>query len=76
VLTAGDLVKIHDNTFKYFAGKLAIVDHVAHRDEYYNEEGKIEERTYYLITLADLDSSHVFPEDELALVSKAQNKNG
>ena len=75
-MTAGDLVRVSDSAFKYFAGKLAIVEHVTHRDEYYNDDGKIAERTYYLITLADLDSNHVFPEDELILISKAQNNNG
>ena len=76
MLTTGDLVRIHTTAFKYFADKLAIVNHVAHRDEYYNEAGKIEECTYYLVTLTELDSSHVFPEDELTLISKAQNNNG
>ena len=76
MLIKGDLVRVADNAFRYFAGKLAIVEHVAHRDEYYNDQGRIAERTYYLIRLTDLDSNHVFPEEELILVSKAQNNNG
>lgn len=75
MLTTGDLVKIKDHAFKYFANQLAVVDHVAMRSEYYDEQGEIQERTYYLVTLSGSDHSHVFPEDHLTLVSKAQ-KNG
>ena len=71
----GDLVRVKDHAFKYFANKLAIVDHVAHRDEYYDDDGKLCERTYYLVTLSDNNNSHIFPEDHLTLLSKAQ-KNG
>ena len=74
MLATGDLVKIKDYAFKYFANRLAMVNHVAHRDEYYDEQGAIQERTYYLVTLSGSDHSHVFPEDHLILVSKA-NKN-
>ena len=75
MLATGDLVRIKDYAFKYFANKLAIVDHVAHRDEYVDENGKIQERTYYLVTLSGTTNSHIFPEDHLIMLSKAQ-KNG
>lgn len=75
MLTGGDLVEIHDSAFKYFAGRLALVDHIAHREEYYDDDGKLQTRIYYLITLTDNTASHIFPEDHLTLVSKAQKKN-
>ena len=74
MLTGGDLVEIHDSAFKYFAGRLALVDHIAHREEYY-DDGKLQTRIYYLITLVDNTASHIFPEDHLILVSKAQKTN-
>ena len=76
MLTGGDLVEIHDSAFKYFAGRLALVDHIAHREEYYDDDGKLQTRIYYLITLVDNTASHIFPADHLRLVSKAQKING
>jgi len=75
MLTTGDLVKIQDSAFKYFANKLAIVDHIAHREEYFDNDGKLQERLYYLVTLAGTDVSHVLPDYDLILVSKAKNRN-
>jgi len=75
VLTAGDLVEVKGIGFAYFAGRLALVDHIAHVEEYYDDAGKLQTRTYYLVTLADNTASHVFPEDHLILVSKAQKTN-
>ena len=75
VLATGDLVKIVDHAFKYFANQLAVVDHVAMRSEYYDDDGVIQERTYYLVTLSGTDHSHVFPEDHLEVVSKANKNN-
>ena len=75
MLATGDLVQIHDNAFKYFAGKLAIVGHLAHCEEYYTKDGAVEQRLYYLVTLAGTTNNHIFPEDELKLLSKAQKKN-
>jgi len=75
MLTTGDLVEIREAAFKYFAGKLAIVDHIAHREEYYDDAGKLQMRRWYLVTLSGTVSSHVFPEDDLVLVSKAHKRN-
>ena len=75
MLTTGDLVRIKDDAFKYFAGRLAVVDHTAFREEYFDMDGKLHHRTYYLITLNGIDASHVFPEHDLILVSKAYERN-
>jgi hypothetical protein len=75
MLTTGDLVRIKESAFKYFADRLALVDHVAHREEYYDVDSKLQSRTYYLITLVDSSASHIFPEDDLILLSKAHNIN-
>ena len=75
MLTTGDLVEVKSDAFAYFAGRLALVDHTAHIEEYYDDAGKIQTRLYYLVTLADNTASHVLPEDSLILVSKAQNIN-
>tara|TARA_B100001287_G_scaffold171901_1_gene144719 strand:- start:56 stop:286 length:231 start_codon:yes stop_codon:yes gene_type:complete len=75
MLTTGDLVRIRDEGFKYFANKLATVDHVAHREEYFDKDGKLQERIYYLVTLAGTDVSHVLPDYDLILVSKAKDRN-
>ena len=72
MLTAGDLVRIRDDAFKYFANKLAVVDHASFHEEYYDKDGKLQSRTYYLITLAGTIDSHVFAEHDLILVSKAK----
>ena len=74
-LVTGDLVKIVDHAFKYFANQLAVVDHVAMRSEYYDDAGVIQERTYYLVTLSGTNHSHVFPEDHLELISKVNKNN-
>jgi hypothetical protein len=71
MLNKGDLVKIKDYAFKYFANKLAVVDHVAHRDEYYDDDGLVQERSYYLVTMVEKAGSHIFPEDHLVLMSRA-----
>ena len=75
MLTTGDLVRIRDEGFKYFANKLATVDHVAFREEFFDDAGNLHERTYYLITLAGTTNSHVFAEHDLILVSKAKDRN-
>ena len=75
MLTAGDLVEVKLDAFAYFAGRLALVSHTAHIEEYYDDAGKLQTRTYYLVTLADNTASHVLPEDSLILVSKAQSIN-
>jgi hypothetical protein len=75
ILTTGDLVQVHNTAFKYFAGRLALVDHMAHIEEFYDDDGNLQSRIYYLITLADNSASHIFPHDHLILVSKAQKKN-
>jgi hypothetical protein len=75
MLTTGDLVEVKGIGFAYFAGRLALVDHTAHIEEYYDDAGKLQTRLYYLVTLADNTASHVFPEEHLILVSKAQNIN-
>ena len=75
MLTTGALVRINDDAFKYFANKLAVVDHVAFRDEFFDNDGKLHHRTYYLITLSGTTNSHVFPEHDLTLVSKAHERN-
>ena len=75
MLNKGDLVKIKDYAFKYFANKLAVVEHIAHRDEYYDDEGLVQERSYYLVALVDKPGTHIFPEDHLILLSKARKKN-
>ena len=75
MLTTGYLVKINDAAFKYFAGKLAIVDHTSFREEYVDEDGNLQERLYYLVTLAGTINSHVFSEHDLTLVSKAYERN-
>jgi hypothetical protein len=75
MLTTGDLVKVKDSAFKYFVDRLALVDHVAHREEYYDDDNKLQSRTYYLITLVDSSASHIFPEDDLILLSKAHKIN-
>ena len=59
----------------YFANKLAVVDHVAFREEWFDTEGKLHNRTYYLITLNGTTNSHVFAEHDLILVSKAYERN-
>ena len=74
-LVTGDLGKIVDHAFKYFANQLAVVDHVAMRSEYYDDAGVIQERTYYLVTLSGTNHSHVFPEDHLELISKVNKNN-
>ena len=63
MLTTGDLVRIKDDAFKYFAGKLAVVDHTAFREEYFDIDGKLHHRTY------------VFAEHDLTIVSKAYERN-
>ena len=75
MLTTGDLVEVKGIGFAYFAGRLALVDQIAHREEYYDDAGELQTRLYYLVTLADNTASHVFPEEHLILVSKAQNIN-
>tara|TARA_R110002020_G_scaffold164816_14_gene351836 strand:+ start:529 stop:759 length:231 start_codon:yes stop_codon:yes gene_type:complete len=75
MLTTGDLVRIKDDAFKYFAGKLAVVDHTAFREEYFDIDGKLHHRTYYLITLTGTSDSHVFAEHDLTIVSKAYERN-
>jgi len=78
MLTSGDIVKIKDYAFRYFANQVGRVEHVVHREEYFDDDGKLQERTYYLV---DLDSpnavqgSHIFPEDHLILLSKAGKEN-
>ena len=76
MLKKGDLVKIKDYAFKYFANKLAVVEHIAHRDEYYDDDGLVQERSYYLVKLVDNAGTHMFPEDHLILLSGVQKKNG
>jgi len=51
------------------------VDHVAFREEYFDMDGKLHARLYYLITLTGTINSHVFPESDLILVSKAHEIN-
>jgi len=75
MLSPGDLVKIKDTAFKYFANRLAIVDHSAHIEEYYNKDGSVEKRNYYSVTLSGTTSRHVFPEEDLIVLSKVQNNN-
>ena len=75
MLTTGDLVRIRDEGFKYFANKLATVDHVAFREEWFDSDSNLHERTYYLVTLAGTTNSHVFPDYDLILVSKAHERN-
>ena len=75
MLTTGDLVRIKDDAFKYFANKLALVDHIAYREEYWDDAGKLQVRLYYLITLSGTIDSHIFVEDDLTLVSKAHEIN-
>jgi len=75
MLTTGDLVRIKDDAFKYFAGRLAVVDHTAFREEFFDTDGKLHYHTYYLITLTGTIDSHVFPESDLILVSKAHEIN-
>tara|TARA_R100001480_G_C4650409_1_gene170783 strand:+ start:213 stop:443 length:231 start_codon:yes stop_codon:yes gene_type:complete len=75
MLTTGDLVRIKDDAFMYFANKLATVDHTAFREEFFDDDGTLHERTYYLITLAGTTNSHVFAEHDLILVSKAYERN-
>ncbi len=76
MLVTGNLVKIRDTAFKYFAGKLVVVDHIAHREEYYDDDNLLQERSYYLVTISGTTNTHVFPEDDLIVLSKAQNNNG
>jgi len=75
MLTTGDLVRIKDDAFKYFAGKLALVDHLAYREEYWDDAGKLRARLYYLITLSGTTDCHIFVEDDLTIVSKAYEIN-
>ena len=78
MLTSGDLVKVKDYAFKYFANKTGLIEQVVHREEYLDEDGKLQERTYYLVDLDNphgVHASHIFPDDHLILLSKAGKEN-
>jgi len=73
MLAPGDLVRITNSALRYFDGKLALVNYAVHVEEHM-EGDQLLYTTHYLVTLTDASNSHIFTENELELISKAQNK--
>ena len=63
-MKTGDLVKIKENGFSYFCGRLAVVKEAIEPDA-----------AYYILCVNGIDGSHVFNRSEIELLSKAQKNN-
>jgi len=75
MLTSGDLVKIKVPTLDYFNNRLAIVLHLASKQQHYDNDGNLHTTRHYLVNLSGSQADHIFSQHQLELLSKAYEIN-